>query len=151
MKLTQRRYPFTQFEFEITDDVVKVSTTRLLGSNGFEVRLRELSPSPSFYRSFPLSWLIFAVIFGAIAGFFFYALFSEPAKSERIGLVVAILVFLFACLACVHGFLQRKVDFIILHAEQSGQAIYLHRRIPSEQHVQEFVEIMKEHIEQSRL
>lgn len=113
--------------------------------------MSELRPHLSFFRSFPLSWLIFSLVFGAVAGFFFFALFTPGAKSEQLGLIVAFLVMLFASLACVYGFLQRKVDFVILHLEQSGQPmVYLHRRIPTEKHVQEFIDITKEHIQHTR-
>ena len=149
MKLTQNKYPFTQFEFEIDDDVMRVSAKRLLTSNGYEVPLRELSPYPSFFRAFPLPWLVAAVIFGAISGFFLYASFTPGPKLE---LFIGFLVMLFACLACVHGFLQRKVDYIILHVEATGQAIvHFHRRLPTEQHVKEFIEITKEQIAHAKL
>ena len=149
MKLTQKRYPFTQFEFEITDDVMRVSAKRLLSSNGYEVPLRELSPHPSFFRAFPLWWLVFATLFGAIAIFFLYAALTPGPKIE---LIVGFLVMLFACLGCAHGFLERKVDYIILHVEASGQPIvHFHRRLPTEQHVKEFVDITKEQIAHAKV
>ncbi len=149
MKLTQKKYPFTQFEFEIADDVMRVSAKRLLSSNGYEVPLRELSPHPSFFRAFPLQWLLFAVIFGAVAGFFLYGALTPGPNTE---LIVGFLVMLFACLACVHGFLTRKVDYVILHVEASGQPIvHFHRQVPTEKHVQEFIEITKEQIAHAKL
>lgn len=148
MKLTQKKYPFTQFDFEIVDDVMRVSVKRPLSSNGYEVPLRELSPHPSFYRAFPLQWLVFAIIFGAVAGLFLFGTLQPGPKLE---LIIAALTMLFACLACVHGFLQRKVDYIILHVEATGQPIInFHRRLPTEKHVEEFLDITKEQIALSR-
>jgi hypothetical protein len=52
----------------------------------------------------------------------------------------------------LHGFLTRKVDYVIVHVEASGQPIvHFHRQVPTEKHVQEFLEITKEQIAHSKL
>jgi hypothetical protein len=51
-----------------------------------------------------------------------------------------------------YGFLERKIDFVIIHSRHDRRAlVYLHRTNPSIRHVEEFVEILKERSESSKL
>ena len=152
MKLTQKRFPFGQFDFELTDDHVKISTKKMWGGSEFEVPLKELRIAPSTYRAFPILWLLFAVFSGLVTLLLVYGLTQNLVGVDKGGMALAACIIFSGFCGSLYGFFQRKVDFIIFHSQSSGQPlVYFHRHIPSERHVSEFVEITRERIEQSQL
>ncbi len=144
MHLEQKRYPFGSVTFSISDTMLRVEEKRLLSSRSFEVPLRDIGNSTSTVRRFPLLWLLIAVAATCVTLGFGAGIFVT-AGDARLGMMAFILMgVVFSGLAW-HGFLERKIDFVILHARDTGQGlIFLNRTKPSVRHVQEFVEIVKE-------
>ena len=148
MNLHQKRYPFGSVTFSISDTVVRVQEKRLLSSKSFEVPLRDFGTSVSTVRQFPLGWCIAASFSSLVAVACIVALFA--GYGEPLGMGACLLMSgVFTALAW-HGFLERKIDLVVLHARDAGHGVlFLHRTKPSVRHVEEFVEIAKERIEAS--
>lgn len=152
MKLVQNRFLFGTYEFDLSDDEIHVSTKKLVTANRFTVPLRELKSTPSYYRLFPLLWLVFAVVLGAVAGLTLYGMIHDAWVEDKSGFIGMFVVLSFASTACLLVFFQKRVDLVILHAENGGYpVIFLHRTLPSETQVREFVETLKERIDAASL
>ena len=148
MKLVQQRFLQGTSSFEIFERHVHIRVKRQMAESEFDVPFENISPSPSYHRSAPVQWLIFAIIFGAVALFTLYGMVHDSWVPDKSGFVGTFLIFLVASLGCGLIFYQRKVDWVILRSAQSGAAIiFLHRSIPSEVHVKEFIDILRERIE----
>ena len=147
MTLKQTRFLLGSVDFEIADASVRVRTKRLMNESSYEISFRDLDPAPSHHRSAPLQWLIFSVIFGGVTLFTLYGMLHDSWVPDKNGFVGTFLFFLTACLGCAFVFYRRKVDGVILRAAGTGApVIFLHRRLPTELHVKEFVAIIQERI-----
>ena len=147
MTLTQKRFLLGSVEFEIVDASVRVRTKRLMNESSYEIRFKDLNPTPSYHRSAPLQWLIFSAIFGGVALFTLYGLLHDSWVPDKSGFVGTFLIFLSACIGCAFVFYRRKVDWVILRSAVTGApAIFIHRRLPTEIHVKEFIAIIQERI-----
>lgn len=152
MKLVQKRFLFGTYEFDLADEAIQVSTKKLVSANRFTVPLRELKSTPSYYRSFPLLWLIFAIIFGSVAALALYGMIHDAWVPDKSGFIGTFIVLSSAAIACVLVFFQKRVDFVIFHAASGGYpVIFVHRRLPSETEVQGFLEMLMERIEAASL
>lgn len=143
MQLQQKRYPFGSVTFSLSDTMVRVEEKRFLGSRSFEIPLRAIAAGTSSICQFPLLWCVvasFATVatLGALIGVF-------VGIGDTAGMIACVLMgSVFSALAW-HGFFERKIDVLILHARESGQGvIFLRRADPSPRHVEEFIEIVKE-------
>jgi len=148
MKLQQKRYPFGSVTFSLSDATVRVEETRFLSSRSFEIPLRTIADSTSSIRQFPLLWCVVASLatlgtLGVLVGVF-------VGVGDTAGMLACVLMgSVFSALAW-HGFSERKIDVLILHARESGQGIiFLRRTDPSPRHVDEFIEILKERVDAS--
>ena len=147
MKLVQRRFLHGVSSFEICERHLHVRIKRQMTESEFDVPFDEIRFPPSYHRTAPLQWLIFSGIFGAIALFALWSMIHDRWLPDKSGGVGTVLVFLVASLGCSLIFYQRRVDWIILHSTRSGAPIlFIHRSKPSEVHVKEFIEILRERI-----
>ncbi len=152
MILQQRRFPRIRCSFELTETALLVAGSNLLRSNRVEVPLKELRAIPSYFKQLPLPSLMFAGVFslgalGALGG-----AFQPSPGEERMGLlaVAAAVAFLAAC--CWLRFFTRKVDYVIFHGRHTGRpVVFINQGLPSARHVEEFVAILREKIEQAAL
>jgi hypothetical protein len=148
MKLVQKRFLFGTYEFELAENELRVSIKKPLSANRFTVPLSGLKSAPSYFRSFPLLWLIFATVFGGVAGLTLFGMIHDAWVEDKSGFIGMFIVMMSAAIACLIGFYQKRVDFVILHARNGGYPlVFIHRTLPSEVHVREFVEILRERIE----
>jgi hypothetical protein len=146
MNLQQKRYPFGSVTYSLTDTMLFVEEKRFLGSRSFEVPLRDIGSSVSKTRQFPLGWCIVASLATAVALGTLVGVFV--GVGDTAGMLACVLMSsVFSALAW-HGFFERKIDLVILHARDTGYGlIFLQRTKPSVRHVEEFVQIVKERLE----
>jgi hypothetical protein len=147
MKLTQKKFLSPTFQFELKEGILTVTTKAITSSNGFEVPVRELSNSVSYHRYFPLGWVIFSALMLLGAMSFTVGCFIDGSEDAKIAFVFFVLLFGTVGLMCAAESFKRNVDYVILHWSKSGsQAVYFRRKIPSERHVQEYIDILKDKI-----
>lgn len=150
MTLHQKRSPFGSVTFTISDTMLRVEEKKLLNSRSFEVPLREIGGRTSTVRQFPLLWLLIAVVASGVTALFIAGIFTTTGDS-RLGMMALVLMCTVFTALAWHGFVERKIDFVILHARESGHGlIFIHRTKPTPRHVEEFVEIVKERCDSSR-
>jgi hypothetical protein len=147
MTLTQKRFLLGSVDFEIKDEAVSIRTKRFMNETSREVPFRILDPTPSYHRSAPIPWLIFTLVFGSVTLVTLLGMIHDSWVPDKSGFIGTFLILLSATLGCGLVFYRRKVDFIILHAEGSGTpVIFIHRKLPTEIHVKEFIAIIQERI-----
>ena len=151
MKLTQKRILWGTTEIELIEDTLYICQKSLFKSRSHEITINGLSSRISKIQSFPLGWCVIAST--ASLGFFAVGIGAFFVHGDgQMGMAAcALLAGVFAALAW-YGFLERRVDFVILNSkEYNTPQVYIHRTIPSVRHVEEFVEIVKERIEAQKL
>ncbi|MDR2430389.1 MAG: hypothetical protein LBD14_05840 [Puniceicoccales bacterium] len=127
-----------------------MTTRSFFRSSGCEIQLNELSPEVSFYKNIPIFWFLLSAIALFLSIFFIVCIWVSRGRDLSSALMSATMVlFLGGGLAFLSGreALRRNVNYIIFHWKNAGHpAVCLRKNIPSEIHVKEFVEIIKEKI-----
>lgn len=151
MKLIQKKFPHGTSEFVVEDDCIRITNRKLLTSNSFVVPLSDLKSTPSYHRSFPLPALVAALFFAGLATLSVFGMIHDSWVKDRLGMYVMFAVWCCGVAVCVIKFFQQRIDVAILHSASTAlPVLVLHRAIPSETHVNEFLEIIKERIDVSR-
>lgn len=151
MKLVQKRFPVGSVAFEIADEVLRVESKSPLRSQSYEIPFRDIGTTTSKVRQFPLVWFIFAALSSCALVASVVGLFVAQGDSKLGMGALVVMSGVFSALAW-YGFFERRIDFVIIHSREAGHAlVYLRRTSPSVRHVEEFVEILKERSEASKL
>ncbi len=147
MKLVQRKQGLPTFEFDVNDEVIFVTTKSLTGGSRFEIPLMELSTRTSSYTHIPVLWYCFAVFMWLCTAVSAFGVFGSGQLPDKAGAGILFVVCASVAMISSYEAVRWRADCILFHWESGGDpAIRLHRKIPSERHVQEYVEIVKERI-----
>ena len=172
MKLVQKRFLRGQAEFELTDTALKVSHEKLFNSTRFEVPLESFRPEVTYVRNFPIAQLLAAIVsWGSCLLLVISLLHGDKTGKSFFDTDLGVFVFFllligmsaFFGLAFLLNFLRRNVDCFLLQSRGAGgiiansgnrrrppailgRTILICRQIPSERHVQEFLDIFKEKV-----
>lgn len=147
MQLTQKKFLLPKFEFNIRDHALHVKRSTLTAANSFEIPFIDIDPLPSEQENLALGWYILGGALLALGLTFAGASFTEMPPDSQMGLWFgAVLAGLPGALCLFEG-RKRTFAYIIFHSARTGsQMVYVRQKLPSELHVKEFVEILKERI-----
>ncbi|MES2694653.1 MAG: hypothetical protein V4773_14350 [Verrucomicrobiota bacterium] len=151
MHLVQKRLGFPAFEFDLEDDCLRVRTRSLTGSSSYEVALAELSPRTSSYSHRPILWYCFAAFMTLCTAVSAFGVFGGAQLPDKAGVGILFVVCTSVGMIATYEALRRHVDYVIVHWELGGAAVHFHRTLPTERHVQEFIDILKERIAAAKL
>ena len=148
MKIVQKKRLHKTLEFDLQNVTLTVRTKTLTSNSGYEVPIKDLSPNVSFHQCWPIVGYFFGSIFllGGIASLI--AAFFNQSDDSMVGFgIMGIIGPIVGALVLCSAF-ARSADVIIFHWRHSGAvAFVLRRKEPSETHVKEYVEILKERIQ----
>ncbi|HTB62186.1 MAG TPA: hypothetical protein VK737_01245 [Opitutales bacterium] len=176
MKLVQKRPMLAQMEYEISDTALKISAQKRFSGTSFEIPYAAIRPDISQVRKFPIEHLVKAIILLGMAVLLLAAIvhvLNTPTThtDSRNGFIVLIAVL--AVLSFLLGFrfafkfYVQKVDCFVINTRRQNpmlnagprrgsgrilmnQTLVIHRLIPNERHVTEFLDILKEKIDEAK-
>lgn len=151
MKLTQTAFLLPKFEFTIRDHVLHVKRSTLTASSSFEIPFIEIDPLPSEQKNLALGWYVVGGLLLALTLTFIGCAIVEKIPDSQMGLWFGALIAGVPGIICLVEARKRTFSFIIFHNARNGVAwIHIRHKSPSELHVQEFTDILKEKIESER-
>jgi len=151
MQLTQKKFLLPKSVFTIREHVLHVKRSTLTSSSSVEVPFIDIDPLPSEQESLALGWYIIGSLMLAAGLAFAGSSFGEMPTDSRMGLWLGALLAGLPGVLCLVEARKRTFAFIIFHSAQTGNGwIYIRQKCPSELHVKEFVEILKEKIQSER-
>lgn len=147
MRLVQKKQGLATFEFVLNDETLIVKTKSLTGSSSYEIPLIEVDTRTSEYSHFPLLWYLFAAFMFVCTAVTAFGVFGDEELADKAGAGILFVMCASFTMVSAYEAIRRRVDYVVFHSVYGGvKSFHLHRAIPTEQHVREYVEILKEAI-----